>query len=64
MRKRRVRWPAGSSNDGMTAKDLEAIRTYRENRSSRAYYRDLAVIDTAPQLAPTDKNKTDKGETE
>lgn len=44
---------------GMTQQDQDAIRTYRTNRGSKAYYRDLNAIDDKPlpASAPADKDK-------
>lgn len=45
---------------GMTQQDRDAIRTYRTNRGSKAYYRDLNAIDDKPLPAPAPANKNEK----
>lgn len=64
MKARRFRRQSGDAGaGGMTQQDREAIRTYRTNRGSKAYYRDLNAIDDKPlpASAPADKDKS-KGE--
>jgi hypothetical protein len=47
MRKRRIRRNFSADTSGMTAEDRKAIQTYRTNRGSSRYYRDLDEIDTS-----------------
>ncbi|QJD98647.1 hypothetical protein HH212_00145 [Massilia forsythiae] len=57
-RRRRVAWGGGGltraerAMGGNSAEDRAAMQTYRANRSSQRYYRDLDAIDTAPNPAP------------
>lgn len=57
-RRRPRRQPVDGAG-GMTKEDLEAIRTYRTNRGSKSYYRDLKAIDDKHPTpsAPADKDK-------
>ena len=57
--RRRPRRQSNEGAGGMTQQDREAIRTYRTNRGSKAYYRDLNAIDDKPlpASAPADKNE-------
>lgn len=57
MKKRRYRAPSADSQ-GMTQEDLQAIRSYRSNRTSSRYYSDLKAIDqSAPSTPPTETKK-------
>jgi hypothetical protein len=47
MRKRRIRRNFGETAQGLTPEDRKAMRTYRTNRGSSRYYRDLDEINTS-----------------
>jgi hypothetical protein len=47
MRKRRIRRNFGETEQGLTAEDRKAMQTYRTNRGSSRYYRDLDEINTS-----------------
>lgn len=62
MKKRRVRW-SGNDSQNLTPEDREAMRTYRANRKSPSYYRDLDEINAGAKPASqvdTTKEGTDK----
>lgn len=56
---RRPRRQPSDGAGGLTQEDRDAIRTYRTNRGSKSYYRDLNAIDdkALPASAPADKEK-------
>jgi len=57
--RRRPRRQLVDGAGGMTQEDREAIRTYRANRGSKSYYRDLRAIDDKrpTSAAPADDDK-------
>lgn len=58
MTRRRTRRALGAGGDGMTEQDRQAVRTYRGNRGSPRYYRDLkAIDDKTPSTQPDDTKK-------
>lgn len=56
---RRRAWRAPSTDDqSLAEQDRQAIRTYRGNRGSTRYYRDLkAIDDKTPSTQPDDTKK-------
>ena len=58
MTRRRVRRAFSAGGESLADQDRQAVRTYRGNRGSTRYYRDLkAIDDKTPSTQPDDTKK-------